>query len=402
MEGFVAALRTEYPELQGNNGMFSQGLEGYDILVRDFADWWKDLPNQNYPGDLQVDFTGQPFHITSLSNAFQILTTGQINPGPGQHARFGDDCSVIYFGFPDFHRHNMSTYGSVSFRMTPQALFGANPKFFYRYTMKYNQERSHLFLLSQQGATLPAVALREYPVGGDNNGIWWLVNDENGVPTVHFRKKNDFEYIEFAVLRNGVDDVVPLADIDGIRFQRKHLTLGNDRPDFEDSEQFLVLALGLFYLGNIPAHILGKFGTIDVESLGQAQRDLVAAFGDTIDAGLDIPNPFKDIAVTIDQIVSPVDVLCERLGMHISNQAHTDTDNVPTFSSSIHYLRQRNSWILEPLQIRVQGIFDQIINAIGAHNIQWNGGTQDLDPHGTSSSAPTMPIPTKAVADGTV
>lgn len=161
--------------------------------------------------------------------------------------------------------------------MAPHVLFGANPAFHCRYTTQYHQDRSHLFLLSN-GGPLPDVALRSYPVGSQNNGIWWLVNNEDGQPTVHFRKESDFECIDFAVLKNGVDDVIPLAQIDRICGQKKHLRLGEDRENFNCSEVHLIWSLAVFYLGHIPPAVLFKFGRIDVPSLIMTRNDLLRAF----------------------------------------------------------------------------------------------------------------------------
>eukprot|EP00981_Chlorochromonas_danica_P006483 scaffold1403_cov180-Ochromonas_danica.AAC.10 len=313
-------------------------MKGYSILVRDSASWWED--------DGSGDFSGPPYHITSLPNAFGILISGHIRPSPGQYQRFGENSNVIYFGFPDFNSIDFSTYGSVSFGIAPNVLFGVNPQFHYRYTVQYDYQQSHLFLLSN-GGELPNVALQEYDVGDVDNGIWWINTDADGNRSVHFTKSHKFEFIEFAVLRNGIDDGIPLKSIDHIRFQKKIGTLGNDRKGFNKAEEYLILSLALYYLGDIPDHILSKFGSIDVCNLYDTRKELMEAFEEDLGGSL-LTNPFGHLEFIANKSIS--------------------SSECPTFAKSIHYLRQKKSWMLKALRGRIEQSFDAGIAAIKAHN----------------------------------
>lgn len=72
MNVFVEKLREEFPTLQEDDGVYRQNLVDHEVFVRDFAEWWTNPSNPKYPENVQADFSGPPYHVTSLSTAFQF------------------------------------------------------------------------------------------------------------------------------------------------------------------------------------------------------------------------------------------------------------------------------------------------------------------------------------------
>jgi hypothetical protein len=355
MEDYIRQLQSEYPKIQqDNNGEYhvKSSCCKHEILIRDYQNWWTER------GDFtQDDFKCAPHHVTTLSNAFQIITDGYIKPNLSKKYRMGSSY-LIYFGFPDFTKKNESVYGTVSFTVPFEKLYRTVPQFHYRYTARYNVERSHIFLLSNVGDPLPKVALRAYPKVCLNNGIWWLTEDaESTGATVHFRKEYAFEYIEFAVLKQGADDSIPLSGVSGIQFHKKYKSyLGNDSPGFNQSGEYLILALALHYEGAIPDNLMRLLVEVNPANVQSVMNDLLQSFTDLIPTGEKIENPFANIGATIDQAISPVQLVCKKLGKYIANQASVRPSDI-TFSDSIHYLRRKNSWILSQLHQLVVHFF---------------------------------------------
>lgn len=360
-EQFVAALNNEFRDITFKNGEFGpeHTWKKEDELNCNFSipafspthGWWEKVDPTHFT---QEDFAGSPFHITSLENAFKIITSGGIIPGPGAHKRFGNAASVIYVGFPDFSRNPCSVYGSVSFKMDLKALLGQNPEFYYRYTMQYQYELSHLFLVSDNKILPTDIALLEF----NPPDVAWKIEDEK----VHFRKKDDFEFIEFAILKNNKEDVIPVDSIESIVFQKKHesSSLGSDRFKWNMSQYYLILALVLHYDGNIPPKILGKFGPItDIKALKRCAAELLENFDDDDPVRtrcLGLPNPFKGIHAFIEQTIVEV---CQRLGEYVANEANQE--DVHNFDSAISFLKLRQPWILPHVKAHVDELFSGLV-----------------------------------------
>eukprot|EP00981_Chlorochromonas_danica_P001303 scaffold281_cov282-Ochromonas_danica.AAC.3 len=338
-----------------------------DLYIRNFNCWWRDQD----PICFQPDFTCSPYYITSVSDAFQILTTGYIKAGPGANNRFGTNSNVVYVGFPYFTKYDSSKYGSVSFEIDPHVLLRKNTQYYYRYSTQHRLERSHLFLVcyDDNNTPLPYVPLRKYPLPTENNGIWWAVNDDKGNPSVHFRKKDDNEFVEFAVLfkSNKSDDGISLDRVNHIRFQTKTAfpyDVDKYAPSKEASETLLVMALGLHYFGDIPNSILNKFGVINIRNLEEIRKVLLTSFEDNelVKKGINY-NLFADITFQMDN--SPFPAICRKFAVIMSKQIRVVDDTIPKM---IHYLRRNKVWFLPLLKQEIERVMDDVLAAIDRHN----------------------------------